>query len=195
MLHSQDIPAADAIFTDVPAPVLAFAAWARKTGYKDIQIVSLDLPALQLSILQTAATYFKPYGDWCIPPAPSTKKENEKVVSAFLDRHSAFFLAAECTRFPCEQGQRRLLLRRFGETGMKEDIKKFNLFGTLPRFVTLAAALFVPIRCTLGYTRWVCRLEEMTNLSKDLREQTGRKVYHSRLPNQRKNMFLPWTIR
>jgi len=32
------------------------------------------------------------------------KKENEKVVSAFLDRHSAFFLTAECTRFPCEQG-------------------------------------------------------------------------------------------
>ena len=102
-LHSQDIPAADAILCDVPCSGFGILRRKPEIRYKDLDSIK-DLPALQLSILQTAATYLKPGGRLVYSTCTLHKKENEKVVSAFLDRHSAFFLAAECTRFPCEQG-------------------------------------------------------------------------------------------
>lgn len=86
-----------------PAPVFGILRRKPEIRYKDLDSIK-DLPALQLSILQTAATYLKPGGRLVYSTCTLHKKENEKVVSAFLDRHSAFFLAAECTRFPCEQG-------------------------------------------------------------------------------------------
>lgn len=102
-LHSQDLPAADAILCDVPCSGFGILRRKPEIRYKDLDSIK-DLPALQLSILQTAATYLKPGGRLVYSTCTLHKKENEKVVSAFLDRHSAFFLAAECTRFPCEQG-------------------------------------------------------------------------------------------
>ena len=89
-LHSRDIPAADAILCDVPCcPVLAFSAASRKSAIKISDSIK-DLPALQLSILQTAATYLKPGGRLVYSTCTLHKKENEKVVSAFLDRRGAF---------------------------------------------------------------------------------------------------------
>ena len=102
-LHSRDIPAADAILCDVPCSGFGILRRKPEIRYKDLDSIK-DLPALQLSILQTAATYLKPGGRLVYSTCTLHKKENEKVVSAFLDQHSAFFLAAECTRFPCEQG-------------------------------------------------------------------------------------------
>lgn len=102
-LHSRDLPAADAILCDVPCSGFGILRRKPEIRYKDLDSIK-DLPALQLSILQTAATYLKPGGRLVYSTCTLHKKENEKVVSAFLDRHSAFFLAAECTRFPCEQG-------------------------------------------------------------------------------------------
>ena len=102
-VHSRDLPAADAILCDVPCSGFGILRRKPEIRYKDLDSIK-DLPALQLSILQTAATYLKPGGRLVYSTCTLHKKENEKVVSAFLDRHSAFFLAAECTRFPCEQG-------------------------------------------------------------------------------------------
>lgn len=102
-LHSRDLPAADAILCDVPCSGFGILRRKPEIRYKELDSIK-DLPALQLSILQTAATYLKPGGRLVYSTCTLHKKENEKVVSAFLDRHSAFFLTAECTRFPCEQG-------------------------------------------------------------------------------------------
>ena len=102
-IESRDIPAADAILCDVPCSGFGILRRKPEIRYKDLDSIK-DLPALQLSILQTAATYLKPGGRLVYSTCTLHKKENEKVVSAFLERHSAFFLAAECTRFPCEQG-------------------------------------------------------------------------------------------
>ena len=102
-VHSGDLPAADAILCDVPCSGFGILRRKPEIRYKDLDSIK-DLPALQLSILQTAATYLKPGGRLVYSTCTLHKKENEKVVSAFLDRHSAFSLATECTRFPCAQG-------------------------------------------------------------------------------------------
>ena len=102
-VHTTALPAADAILCDVPCSGFGILRRKPEIRYKDLDSIK-DLPPLQLSILQTAATYLKSGGRLVYSTCTLHKKENEKVVSAFLDRHSTFSLAAECTRFPCDRG-------------------------------------------------------------------------------------------
>lgn len=102
-VHSGDLPAADAILCDVPCSGFGILRRKPEIRYKALDSIK-DLPTLQLSILQTAAAYLKSGGRLVYSTCTLHKKENEKVVAAFLERHSAFSLAAECTRFPCAQG-------------------------------------------------------------------------------------------
>lgn len=102
-VHSQDLPAADAILCDVPCSGFGILRRKPEIRYKDLDSIK-DLPALQFSILQTASAYLKPGGRLVYSTCTLHKKENEKVVAAFLERHSTFSLVAECTRFPCAAG-------------------------------------------------------------------------------------------
>ena len=91
-LHSQDIPAADAILCDVPCSGFGILRRKPEIRYKDLDSIK-DLPALQLSILQTAATYLKPGGRLVYSTCTFAPEEDEGQVAAVLQRHPEFTLA------------------------------------------------------------------------------------------------------
>lgn len=102
-VHTVDLPAADAILCDVPCSGFGILRRKPEIRYKDLDSIK-DLPGLQLSILQTAASYLKPGGRLVYSTCTLHKKENEKVVAQFLAQHRTFVLVSETTRFPCAQG-------------------------------------------------------------------------------------------
>ena len=93
----------DTVLVDAPCSGLGIIRKKPDVRYKKADDL-FTLPVIQTALLDNVARYVAPGGVLVYSTCTLHKKENEKVVSAFLDRHSAFFLAAECTRFPCEQG-------------------------------------------------------------------------------------------
>ena len=98
---SQTVPewvgAMDAVIADVPCSGLGIIRKKPDIRYKNLKELE-TLPALQLKILETQAAYVKPGGTLMYSTCTVLKRENEDVVSAFLENHGEF--AAEPLRLP-----------------------------------------------------------------------------------------------
>ena len=90
---SQVVPewvgAMDTVIADVPCSGLGIIRKKPDIRYKNLKELE-DLPALQLKILETQASYVRPGGTLLYSTCTVLKRENEDVVSAFLAAHSEF---------------------------------------------------------------------------------------------------------
>ena len=90
---SQTVPewvgAMDTVIADVPCSGLGIIRKKPDIRYKNLKELE-DLPALQLKILETQASYVKPGGTLLYSTCTVLKRENEDVVSAFLAAHDEF---------------------------------------------------------------------------------------------------------
>ena len=90
---SQVVPewvgAMDTVIADVPCSGLGIIRKKPDIRYKNLKELE-DLPALQLKILETQASYVKPGGMLLYSTCTVLKRENEDVVSAFLEDHGEF---------------------------------------------------------------------------------------------------------
>lgn len=102
-VYNENIPKADRILCDVPCSGFGIIRRKPEIRYKELDSVK-ELPTLQLEILETSAKYLKNNGTLVYSTCTSNKKENEKVVSAFLDNHKNFTLIREKTNFPSTDG-------------------------------------------------------------------------------------------
>ena len=86
----QDWEAAmDLVITDVPCSGFGIIRKKPDIRYKDLA-ATLELPALQLSILRNAARYVKPGGLLMYSTCTLVRAENEGVVEMFLQTHPDF---------------------------------------------------------------------------------------------------------
>lgn len=102
-VYNESISKADRILCDVPCSGFGIIRRKPEIRYKEIDSVK-NLPVLQLKILETSAEYLKNNGRLVYSTCTLNKKENEKVVSAFLSSHKSFDLIAEKTTFPSADG-------------------------------------------------------------------------------------------
>ena len=90
---SQVVPewvgAMDTVIADVPCSGLGIIRKKPDIRYKNLKELE-DLPALQLKILETQASYVRPGGTLLCSTCTVLKRENEDVVSAFLAAHGEF---------------------------------------------------------------------------------------------------------
>ena len=90
---SQTVPewvgAMDTVIADVPCSGLGIIRKKPDIRYKNLKELE-DLPALQLKILETQASYVRPGGTLLYSTCTVLKRENEDVVSAFLAAHGEF---------------------------------------------------------------------------------------------------------
>ena len=90
---SQVVPewvgAMDTVIADVPCSGLGIIRKKPDIRYKNLKELE-DLPALQLKILETQASYVRPGGALLYSTCTVLKRENEDVVSAFLAAHGEF---------------------------------------------------------------------------------------------------------
>lgn len=102
-VYSDTIPEADRILCDVPCSGFGIVRRKPEIRYKNLDSIK-DLPEIQLNILKTSAMYLKDGGRIIYSTCTLNKKENEKVVSAFLNEHSGFSLEYDKTVFPSANG-------------------------------------------------------------------------------------------
>ena len=102
-VYSDTIPEADRILCDVPCSGFGIVRRKPEIRYKNLDSIK-DLPEIQLNILKTSAMYLKDGGRIIYSTCTLNKKENEKVVSAFLNEHSGFSLEYDKTIFPSANG-------------------------------------------------------------------------------------------
>lgn len=102
-VYRADIPMADKILCDVPCSGYGIIRRKPEIRYKTLDSVK-ELPSLQLQILSTSAQYLKNGGRLIYSTCTLNKKENERVVEAFLANNSHFSLDAMTTLFPSENG-------------------------------------------------------------------------------------------
>ncbi len=102
-VYNKNIPKADRILCDVPCSGFGIIRRKPEIRYKELDSVK-ELPSLQLKILETSSEYLKNNGRIVYSTCTLNKKENEKVVSAFLDNHKNFGLLSEKTTFPSADG-------------------------------------------------------------------------------------------
>lgn len=90
---SQVVPewvgAMDTVIADVPCSGLGIIRKKPDIRYKNLKELE-DLPALQLKILETQASYVRPGGTLLYSTCTVLKRENDDVVSAFLAAHGEF---------------------------------------------------------------------------------------------------------
>lgn len=90
---SQTVPewvgAMDTVIADVPCSGLGIIRKKPDIRYKNLKELE-DLPALQLKILETQASYVRLGGTLLYSTCTVLKRENEDVVSAFLAAHGGF---------------------------------------------------------------------------------------------------------
>ena len=79
----------DAVIADVPCSGLGIIRKKPDIRYKNLEELA-QLPALQERILETQASYVKPGGVLLYSTCTVLKRENEDVVSAFLENHGDF---------------------------------------------------------------------------------------------------------
>lgn len=99
LVYNEDIPKADKILCDVPCSGFGIIRRKPEIRYKELDSIA-DLPKIQLRILETSSRYLKKNGKIVYSTCTLNKKENEKVVNAFLNKNSNFTLAEEKTSFP-----------------------------------------------------------------------------------------------
>lgn len=102
-IYDASIPKADKILCDVPCSGFGIIRRKPEIRYKELDSIS-DLPDIQLCILETSSKYLKTGGTLVYSTCTLNKKENEKVVHAFLCNNTNFTLADEKTSFPTEFG-------------------------------------------------------------------------------------------
>ncbi len=102
-VYSDTIPEADRILCDVPCSGFGIVRRKPEIRYKNLDSIK-DLPEIQLNILKTSAMYLKDGGRIIYSTCTLNKKENEKVVSAFLNEKSGFSFEYDKTIFPSANG-------------------------------------------------------------------------------------------
>jgi 16S rRNA (cytosine967-C5)-methyltransferase len=100
---NPDIPKADKILCDVPCSGFGIIRRKPEIRYKELDSIK-GLPEIQLRILETSARYLKDNSRIVYSTCTLNKRENEKVVEAFLEKHKEFKLTEEKTSFPQESG-------------------------------------------------------------------------------------------
>ena len=100
---SRSIPMADKILCDVPCSGFGIIRRKPEIRYKELDSVKA-LPEIQLKILETSARYLKDNSRMIYSTCTLNKKENEKVVLAFLERNPEFRLIKEKTVLPDREG-------------------------------------------------------------------------------------------
>lgn len=102
-VFSERIPTADKILCDVPCSGFGIIRRKPEIRYKELDSVK-TLPEIQLDILENSSKYLKNGGRIIYSTCTLNKKENERVVSAFLKKHNDFSLDYDKTVFPSKLG-------------------------------------------------------------------------------------------
>ncbi|MBR2100600.1 MAG: 16S rRNA (cytosine(967)-C(5))-methyltransferase RsmB [Eubacterium sp.] len=102
-IFNKDMPKADRILCDVPCSGFGIIRRKPEIKYKELDSIK-GLPEIQLRILETSALYLNDNSRIIYSTCTLNKRENEKVVEAFLDKHSEFKLIKQKTSFPDESG-------------------------------------------------------------------------------------------
>jgi 16S rRNA (cytosine967-C5)-methyltransferase len=103
LVYNEKIPMADRILCDVPCSGFGIIRRKPEIRYKELDSVA-GLSKIQLDILETSSRYLKNGGTLVYSTCTLNRKENEKVVSAFLDKYDNFTLVNEKTSFPDKNG-------------------------------------------------------------------------------------------
>ncbi|MCM1285579.1 MAG: 16S rRNA (cytosine(967)-C(5))-methyltransferase RsmB [Acetobacter sp.] len=103
VIFNENLPVADKILCDVVCSGLGIIRRKPEIRYKNLDSIK-ELPKLQLEILTTSSRYLKQGGTLVYSTCALNKKENEKVVNAFLNDNENFILEKEKTCFPGEYG-------------------------------------------------------------------------------------------
>lgn len=103
LIYNEDMPKADKVICDVPCSGFGIVRRKPEIRYKELDSIK-DLPNVQLEILTVSSKYLKSGGRLIYSTCTLNKKENEKVVSAFLAENSNFNLDYEKTIFPSKSG-------------------------------------------------------------------------------------------
>ena len=80
----------DVVIADVPCSGLGIIRKKPDIRYKNIAEM-MELPVLQLRILENQAAYVKPGGVLLYSTCTVLKRENEEIVRAFLEKHQDFY--------------------------------------------------------------------------------------------------------
>lgn len=99
LVYNENIPKADKILCDVPCSGFGIIRRKPEIRYKNLDNIK-ELPPIQLKILQTSSSYLKTGGKIMYSTCTLNKKENEKVVDAFLKENNNFELEEQKTIFP-----------------------------------------------------------------------------------------------
>lgn len=99
LVYNENIPKADKILCDVPCSGFGIIRRKPEIRYKNLDNIK-ELPPIQLKILQTSSLYLKTGGKIMYSTCTLNKKENEKVVDAFLKENNNFELEEQKTIFP-----------------------------------------------------------------------------------------------
>lgn len=102
-VFNDGIPKADKILCDVPCSGFGIIRRKPEIRYKELDSIK-DLPPIQYKILETSSNYLKTGGNIIYSTCTLNKKENEKVVAAFLNNYNNFELVEEKTVFPTPFG-------------------------------------------------------------------------------------------
>lgn len=102
-IFNEKIPVADKILCDVPCSGFGIIRRKPEIRYKELDSVK-EMPITQLNILETSSKYLKTHGRIVYSTCTLNKKENEKVVEAFLDNNKNFRLDFDKTVFPSLNG-------------------------------------------------------------------------------------------
>lgn len=102
-VFNNNLPKADKILCDVVCSGFGIIRRKPEIRYKNLDSIA-QLPAIQLQILETSSRYLKNNGTIIYSTCTLNKKENEKVVNAFIDNNSDFTLISEKTTFPSQYG-------------------------------------------------------------------------------------------
>lgn len=102
-VYNDKLPKADKILCDVVCSGFGIIRRKPEIRYKELDSIA-QLPSIQLKILETSSRYLKDNGTIIYSTCTLNKKENEKVVNAFLENNSDFTLISEKTTFPSQFG-------------------------------------------------------------------------------------------
>lgn len=102
-VYNDAIPMADKILCDVPCSGFGIVRRKPEIKYKNLDSIK-NLPEIQLNILKTSSLYLKNGGRLIYSTCTLNKKENEKVVAAFLKDNLGFSLEYDKTIFPSIHG-------------------------------------------------------------------------------------------
>lgn len=103
LLYNENLPMADKILCDVPCSGFGILRRKPEIRYKSLDSIK-GLPEIQLKILTVSASYLKQNGCLVYSTCTLNKRENERVVEAFLKTRDDFVLIDEKTTFPTENG-------------------------------------------------------------------------------------------